>query len=87
MTDELPDASETLVSDSAQKSLIFDTKKVELNAGKKYSFCTCGKSKALPYCDDEHKKINEKLKTSYKSLKIIPKQDIELEVYCSNWQE
>ncbi len=59
--------------------------KICLKAGEKYSICTCGESKNLPFCDNEHRKLNEEKGTSYKSLKIIPKQDAELELYCSNW--
>lgn len=66
---------------------ISQTKKIKLEAGKKYSFCTCGKSKCLPFCDDEHKKLNEEEGTSYKSLKIIPKEDTEIEISSSNWQK
>ena len=29
--------------------------KVELEAGKKYFFCTCGKSDGQPFCDGSHK--------------------------------
>jgi len=60
------------------------TKTLKLKAREKYSFCTCGKSKNLPYCDDSHRKLNEQ-GHSYKSLKIIPKSDAEIAVYCSNW--
>ena len=62
-----------------------NAKILKLKTGEKYSFCTCGKSKNFPYCDDEHRNLNEKKGTSYKSLKIIPKSDVELEIYCSNW--
>ena len=39
-----------------------NAKKVKLKAGEKCSFCTCGKSKNLPYCDDSHRKFNEENK-------------------------
>lgn len=29
--------------------------KVELEAGKKYAYCTCGLSAAQPFCDGAHK--------------------------------
>jgi len=29
--------------------------KVELEAGKKYFFCTCGESASQPFCDGAHK--------------------------------
>ncbi|HEY7865765.1 MAG TPA: CDGSH iron-sulfur domain-containing protein [Psychromonas sp.] len=28
---------------------------VEVEAGKKYAWCACGKSKAQPFCDGSHK--------------------------------
>ncbi len=61
------------------------SKIIKLKSDKKYSICTCGKSKNLPYCDNEHRNLNEEKSTSYKSLKIILKSDTELELYCSNW--
>ncbi|MBI2129678.1 CDGSH iron-sulfur domain-containing protein [Candidatus Woesearchaeota archaeon] len=64
-----------------------NAKKIVLKKGKRCSLCTCGKSKHLPFCDDEHKKLNEALGTCYKSLKILPKEDVEAEVYSSNWPE
>jgi CDGSH-type Zn-finger protein len=30
-------------------------KAVELEAGKKYAFCTCGRSEDQPFCDGSHK--------------------------------
>ena len=30
-------------------------KKVELEAGKKYAYCTCGLSDNQPFCDGKHK--------------------------------
>ncbi|MBI2498726.1 CDGSH iron-sulfur domain-containing protein [Candidatus Woesearchaeota archaeon] len=59
--------------------------KIELKAGRKCSFCTCGHSKKIPYCDDSHKKINEEQGTSYKPFKIIPEKDCTLCVSSSNW--
>ena len=29
--------------------------KVELEAGKKYAFCTCGLAESQPFCDGKHK--------------------------------
>ena len=29
--------------------------KVELEAGKKYAYCTCGLSESQPFCDGKHK--------------------------------
>lgn len=42
--------------------------KVTLEAGKKYSFCTCGLSETQPFCDGKHKE------TGFKSLKIFPEE-------------
>lgn len=75
-----------IIFTNMKEELPQNAKTLKLKAGKKYSLCTCGKSKNLPYCDDEHKKLNEEKGTSYKSLKIISKSDAELEVYCSNWE-
>jgi len=60
--------------------------KIILKAGGTYSICSCGKSKTLPYCDNTHREINEKEKTCYKSVKIYPDKDGELNVSCSNWE-
>ena len=61
------------------------SKTIKLKSNEKCSICTCGKIKNLPYCDDKHKKLNEERSTSYKSIKIIPKSDVELKLYCSKW--
>ena len=64
-----------------------DARKVVLRAGKKYSICSCGHSKSLPYCDDSHCSLNEEKGTSYKSLKIWPEKDITLIVFSKNWNK
>ena len=61
-------------------------KKLKLLKNKKYSFCTCGLSKKLPFCDNNHREHNLKNKTNYKSLKVIPHTDIEVEVSSSTWK-
>jgi len=65
----------------------FSEKKVILEKGKKYSFCTCGFSANIPFCDNSHKKINEEKGTSYCSFKIIPEKDIVLYVSSKNWRK
>ncbi len=63
-----------------------EAKIISLKAGKRYSLCTCGHSKCLPFCDDAHKRVNEEKGTNYRSLKILPKTDVEIEVHSSTWQ-
>jgi CDGSH-type Zn-finger protein len=60
--------------------------KVKLLAGKRYSFCSCGLSKNLPYCDNAHRPYNEKEGTNYKSLKIFPDEDTEVRVFSATWK-
>ena len=62
-------------------------KTIVLEKDKKYSICSCGLSKVLPFCDNEHRPFNEKNGTNYKSVKIIPKEKIEVEVSSSTWRK
>jgi len=64
-----------------------NAKKLELKAGKGYKFCTCGHSDTLPYCDNNHREVNEKMGTGYKSVKLFPESDISISVYSKNWDE
>lgn len=59
---------------------------LQLKAGKKYSFCSCGKSQSLPYCDNAHQEWNEKENTNYKSLKVFPETDVKIKVYSATWK-
>lgn len=68
------------------KDKISEAINVKLLEGKRYSFCSCGLSKNLPYCDNAHREYNEKKGTDYKSLKIFPKEDTELLVYSATWK-
>jgi CDGSH-type Zn-finger protein len=34
--------------------IMFTPNKVELEVGKKYNYCTCGKSSDLTFCDGSH---------------------------------
>ncbi|CAL1530960.1 unnamed protein product [Lymnaea stagnalis] len=49
-----------LLSPEPVKGKIFEKLpiRVELEAGKQYSFCTCGYSKNQPFCDSSHKAPN-----------------------------
>lgn len=60
-------------------------KKIALQKEKKYSFCSCGLSKSLPFCDNEHRSYNEQNGTNYKSLKITPNKKVEITINSSNW--
>jgi len=58
---------------------------IKLKAGKKYSICSCGFSKVLPFCDNTHREHNSVNKTEYKSVKITPDEDTKIEVTSSRW--
>ncbi|KAI8789299.1 CDGSH iron-sulfur domain-containing protein 3, mitochondrial-like [Biomphalaria glabrata] len=49
-----------LLSPEPVKGKIFEKLpiRLELEAGKKYTFCTCGYSKTQPFCDTSHKAPN-----------------------------
>ena len=58
---------------------------IKLKAGRKYSVCSCGLSKNLPYCDNSHREFNSENNTEYKSVKIIPEKDTIIQVESSRW--
>ena len=60
-------------------------KKIKIHKGRKYSICSCGLSNILPFCDNEHRKYNEKNKTNYKSVKIISEETTEININSSTW--
>ena len=59
--------------------------KVILKAGQRYSICSCGYSKIMPFCDNAHRSFNLEKGTDYKSIKITPERDTTLEVTSSRW--
>ena len=60
-------------------------KKIKLHKGKKYSICSCGLSKTLPFCDNEHRDYNDKNGTNYKSVKVISEETVSIDVNSSTW--
>ncbi|MAV92596.1 MAG: iron-binding protein [Candidatus Marinimicrobia bacterium] len=60
--------------------------KLKINKGQKYSICTCGISKNMPFCDNQHRAYNKKNNCSYKSLKITIDKDDSMILTCSNWK-
>ena len=60
-------------------------KKIKLHKGKTYSICACGLSKLLPFCDNEHRKYNDKHRTNYKSVKIIAEETVSIDINSSTW--
>jgi len=61
-------------------------KKIKLQKGRKYSICSCGMSKVLPFCDNLHRSYNEKNGTNYKSVKIIAEDTVMIDVNSSAWK-
>ena len=59
--------------------------RIKIKKNVKYSICSCGYSKKLPYCDNQHRKYNQKNNTDYKSVKLFPANDVAIEVSCSRW--
>ena len=61
--------------------------RIKIKKNVKYSICSCGYSKKIPYCDNQHRIYNQKNNINYKSEKIYANEDIEIELTCSNWDE
>ena len=59
---------------------------LKLYKDKKYSICSCGLSKNLPFCDNAHREHNEKNGTNYKSVKIIAEETISVDINSSTWK-
>ena len=59
---------------------------IKLKAGKKYSICSCGLSKILPFCDNTHREFNAANNMEYKSVKITPEKDTIIKVTSSRWE-
>ena len=54
--------------------------------GKNYAWCSCGLSKTLPFCDNEHRAYNEQKGTNYKSVKIIAQETVMIDLNSSTWK-
>lgn len=61
-------------------------KELKLYKGIKYSICSCGLNNKLPFCDNEHRAYNEEKGTNYKSVKIIAKETVIVDLNSSTWQ-
>lgn len=61
--------------------------KIVLKGGKRYKLCTCGHSDKMPFCDNNHRELNKENNTNYKSVKIWPDKDLEMEVYSKMWKK
>ena len=60
---------------------------IKIKSKIQYSICSCGLSKKLPFCDNEHRAFNLKNGTNYKSVKIKSPYDIELNVSSKTWNQ
>jgi len=47
--------------------------------------CSCGKSKKLPFCDNEHRKLNTAKNLEFKSIKIISEKDVSIKIKSKKW--
>ena len=63
-----------------------NTKKIKLLPSKKYSFCTCGLSEKLPFCDGAHRAYNEKNGTNYVSIKVEVSSETEASIVSATWR-
>ena len=61
--------------------------RIKIKKNVKYSICSCGYSKKIPYCDNQHRIYNQKNNIRYKSVKIYGTEDTEIELTCSNWNK
>ena len=64
--------------------------RIKIKKNVKYSICSCGYSKKIPYCDNQHRIYNQKNNMNYKSVKIYfldDNPDKLLKIMCSNWDE
>ncbi len=60
--------------------------RLNLKKDKKYSICTCGVSKSMPYCDNQHRILNDEKGTAFKSLKITVDKEVNVTLDSSTWK-
>ena len=60
---------------------------LKIKKGKKYSICTCGQSRKIPFWDNEHRKFNSSNNVEFKSLKIRTDVDSNVNLSCKTWQK
>ncbi len=75
------------MNNTLAEEIPLEARTITLEGKKKYSFCTCGKSKKIPYCDETHKSINEQQGTQYASLKIWPQEKTTVTLSSKNWRK
>ncbi|MEK6903588.1 MAG: CDGSH iron-sulfur domain-containing protein, partial [Nanoarchaeota archaeon] len=73
------------MNNTLAEEIPLEARTITLEGKKKYSFCTCGKSKKIPYCDESHKFCNEQQGTQYASLKIWPQEKTTVTLSSKNW--
>ena len=59
--------------------------KLKLKKNVRYSMCSCGKSKKLPYCDNMHRIFNKNENSNFKSIKILTEVDTNVSLSCKKW--
>ena len=59
--------------------------KLNLKKNQRYKLCSCGISKILPFCDNQHRILNTENNVVFKSIKITPDNDVKLIVECKKW--
>ncbi len=54
--------------------------KIHLQKDQRYALCTCNQSNKYPLCYGAHREYNLKNNSHYKSIKIIPESDVDLNI-------
>lgn len=59
--------------------------KLNLKKEKIYKICSCGISKNLPFCDNEHRKLKTAKNLEFNSIKIISEKDVSIKIKSKKW--